>query len=633
MFDKKRIIKIIIFVVVISSSLYFGLPRLDNFSGVDEPYWSYDRVPKFWNSVKIQKWRSTNICDKPGVPLAIVSGTGLPFISENIKDLGKLRYKEKTESELQSIRGLYHKLRIPVFVFTLLILPLFYFLIKKLLGEKTANFSLIFIGLSPILLGISLIINSDSILWILTALSTLSLFNFFKSDKKKYLLLAGFSLGLSVITKYVANILFIYFFLLFFLEYIFWAYQKIKIGSYIKKAFLNYLVLIAVSTFTAFIFFPATWVKSSVLWNATLGNEVFSSTWPVFAAVILFFGIDILIFKSKASTFIFRYLVKYKKIIWRLVPAIFSVFSLIVFLYVFFKVKLYDLEGFISSPKGIGIDSEVVNQSLISLMTADKIGSFWHVLNQYIGAVSADIYSLFFSISPLVLISILVMFFFLFRQKEMKRDSITAIYIIIFFLAFYLGSAVNNVTTTVRYQIMIYPLAFILAAIGMKTLLDNVKFKEKLKFPLAYLLIIIILLISLFQIKPHFLAYASELLPKNLIVNLKGMGEGSIEAGNYLNNLSGAHEMTIWSDKGAVCESFVGKCHIKFREEIFTENQFDYFVVSTDRRSRSLKMSGGSVNEVDFRELYKNQNPEFEVIIGGREVNFVKVIKNNFSKE
>jgi len=248
------------------------------------------------------------------------------------------------------------------------------------------------------------------------------------------------------------------------------------------------------------------------------------------------------------------------------------------------------------------------------MISSEKISGLAFIVNQYIGSMTADLYSLMFSISPLILCLMLTPIFFIFRKKEIDRDLITAIYIIIFILFFYLGSAFNNVTTTVRYQIMTYPLVFIMAAIGMVQLLKYIKIKEDWKFPVAYVFSISILLFSLFQIKPNFLAYASEILPKDYIVNLKGMGEGSFEAGSYLNALPGAHEMTIWSDKGAVCEAFVGKCYIDFKNNTFRENNFDYFVVSTDRMSRSLKMSNGSIEDVDFNSLYSSKNSNFEFI-------------------
>lgn len=604
--QKKTIITLLIFISIISSSLYFGLPRLKDFSGVDEPYWSYDRVPKFWESVSKGKWRSTNICDKPGITLAMVSGAGLPFIPDDPRDYEYLRQHPKTPAEVETIRDAYFYLRLPVFLFTLAVLPLFYFLIKKLLGKTTARFALIFIGFSPVLLGISLIINSDAMLWILTALSTLSLFVFLKEGAKKYLLLSGFFLGLSVITKYVANILFVYFFFIFLLEYILYAHKHIELKKYLPQAFLNYLILFAVAMATAFAFFPATWVKFSVLLNATVTNAVFSSTWPLFAGIIGLLALDILFFKEKISTPVFDFFIRYKTALLKTIGGVFIALSLFVFLHVYLGVNVIDIESIIASPKGIGQGN---------------------LTERYLGAISADIYSLFFSISPLVLFFLLFSVFGIFRKKELKRESITAVYIIIFILVFYLGSAVNEVVTTVRYQIMTYPLAFVLAAIGAKQFIKLEKIKALVPAYAAYVVLIPVLLFSLFSIKPHFLAYASEILPKDMIVNLKGMGEGSLEAAYYLNTLPGAHEMTIWADKGAVCEAFVGRCFIDFKNKTFKENQMDYFVVSTDRRSRSLKMSGGQVGYADFNKLYAAQDPVFEVIIGGRDLNFVKVIK------
>ncbi|MCI0471343.1 MAG: glycosyltransferase family 39 protein, partial [Candidatus Aminicenantes bacterium] len=371
--------------MIISSSFYFGFQRLENFSGVDEPLWSYDRVPKFWNAVSTHNWKKTNICDKPGVPLAIVSGAGLPFI-ENPKSYRYLRFEPKTPEQLQDIRDVYFFLRLPVFLFTLAILPLFYFLIKKLLGKNTARFSIIFIGLSPILLGISLIINSDAMLWILSALATLGLFTYLKERHRKYLILSGFFLGLSVITKYVANILFVYFFLIFLLEYLFHAHRKIPIAKYLKRALIDYLILAATAVGTAFIFFPATWVKFSVLWNATLGNDVFSSTWPLFVGVIGLLAVDALAFRSKFSAIIFGFFAKYKRIISAAVAVLFLAFCAFVFLHVWAGFNVYDLQSIIASPKGIGEGS---------------------VIYKYAGAISADFYSLLFSISPLVLVLIL----------------------------------------------------------------------------------------------------------------------------------------------------------------------------------------------------------------------------------
>ncbi len=603
---KERIITILVFFCVVASIFYFGFRRLENFSGVDEPYWSYDRVPKFWNAVKDRKWKNTNLCDKPGIPLAIVSGAGLLFIDENPKDYKKLRYEPKTDEQLQQIRDIYFWLRLPVFLFTLAMLPVFYWLIKKLLGKSIARMSLIFIGLSPILLGISLIINSDAMLWILTALSTLSFFVFLKNGARKYLVFSGFFLGLSVITKYVANILFVYFFLIFILEYIFYAHGKIPVEKYLQKALANYLIIFAAALATAFAFFPAAWVRFSALVNATLGNEVFESTWPLFLGIIGLAAADSFLFQSRFSAVLLGFFAKHRIIIAKIIGALFLLLSAFVFLHIYGIVDFFDLQKIIASPKGIGGGN---------------------VLQKLAGAFSADAYSLLFSVSPLVLFFILFAAGGIFQKKEMGRDMITVVYIIIFIFIFYLGAAVNEVIATVRYQIMVYPLIFVMAAVGVGQVFKFEKIKKYVSLPVFHIAVIIVLLGSLFTTKPNFLAYASEILPKNFIVNLKGMGEGSLEAADYLSSLPDARNMTIWSDKGAVCERFSGKCFIDFKKETFEENKIDYFVVSTDRKSRSLKMSGSLKKIVNFEKLYAGENAVFEVIISNNPKNFVKIFK------
>ncbi|MDP1833421.1 MAG: glycosyltransferase family 39 protein [Candidatus Moranbacteria bacterium] len=565
------------------------------------------------------KWKKTNISDKPGIPLAIISGAGLPFLSENPKNLKGLRYEPKTPQQLQQIRDSYFYLRLPVFLFTLAMMPLFYWIIGKLLGENIARFSLIFIGLSPILLGISLIINADAILWILTALSTLSLFVFLKNNARKYLLLSGFFLGLSVITKYVANILFIYFFAIFFLEYILHAHKNMPVEKYLKLAITNYLLLFLTAMATAFIFFPATWIKFSVLIKATVGNVVFASVWPIFAGIVSILALDVLIFKTKFSSILFDFLIKYKRGLAKTISMIFLLFIVVVFLHIFFKINIFDIQGMVAAPKGIGLDLDTRDSQLDTLVASQKGAGLLDISQKYIGAILTDFYSLIFSISPIILFAILFAAINIVRAKKMERDSITALYIIFFILIFYLGSTVDNVIATVRYQIVIYPLAFILAAIGISELIKIEKIGKYLKLPVAYALLIIILLPSLFFIRPNYFAYSSEILPSNFLVNLKGMGEGSYEATDYLNNLPNAQSIAIWSDKATACDGFVGSCYWNKTRPA----KVDYYIVSTDRKSRTLK----SIS-FDLTSAYENEHPDFEVLIGNNPNNFVKVIKS-----
>jgi len=95
------------------------------------------------------------------------------------------------------------------------------------------------------------------------------------------------------------------------------------------------------------------------------------------------------------------------------------------------------------------------------------------------------------------------------------------------------------------------------------------KIKKNIPLPAVYLASIILLIFQSARRETELSGLRFRNLPKNFIVNLKGMGEGSFEAASYLNSLPNAHEMTIWSDKGAVCEAFAGNCFIDFKQKTF----------------------------------------------------------------
>ena len=233
--------------------------------------------------------------------LAIISGAGLPFIP-NPKESKSLAYQPKTAQQLNTIDNIYYYLRLPIFLFFLLALPLFYFLIKKLLGANIAIFSIIFIGLSPIILGITLIINPDSLLVIFLPLSVLSFLLFQKEEKKKYLYLSGLFLGLSLLTKYVANILYVYFIALIFLEYILDAKkQTVPLFRYLKNALFNYGLLVLISLAVYFVLFPATWIRPEMVLNGTVLSQAFESTWPIFAALLGLILLDTILLKNKIT--------------------------------------------------------------------------------------------------------------------------------------------------------------------------------------------------------------------------------------------------------------------------------------------------------------------------------------------
>jgi hypothetical protein len=361
------------------------------------------------------------------------------------------------------------------------------------------------------------------------------------------------------------------------------------------------LTLLFFATLTYFIFFPATWTNLQKLLEGTFLSKAFESTWPIFAVFFFFTGFDWFILKSRATDWILKKITRFKKVLFL---GLFLFFiSIIIFAIAdtYLGMYAFDFPEIISSPKNSP------NSPLIAMKS--------------VGNIVADFYGLIFSISPLALFGLLFgIASIIFKKKiSFSRINITVFYLVSLIIFYYLASTVNHVVATVRYQITLYPLAFIIAAIGIYKFLEFTKLTT-VKYKIITIIIVAIFsLVGIFSSRPHFFTYSSSLLPIEFLANYKGMGDGSYEAGQYLNTLPDAREINIWSDKGAVCAVFVGKCYTGYDAKILKNINFKYYVVSTDRSSKFS-------NRLNFKKAYVSENFEHIIILGNRPSNFVKVV-------
>jgi hypothetical protein len=600
-FSKQGKLASSILIIVVALNFGFGFYHLADFAAVDEPLWTYGRIPKFWSNIQDGEIYKTMISDKPGITVAILSGAGLHWVNPAYyKDVGM--DGENIENYLD-IRDLNIAMRLPLLIFSSLMLFLLYIFIKKLLGKPTALFSIILIGLSPLLLGIATIVNPDGILWIFTTLAMLSYFIFMKEKGNKYLYLSGVFLGLALLTKYVANILYVYFFGLIFLEYIFRAAsnKELRASEYFKKSFSDFFILIFFSLLTFFIFLPAAWVKISYIFSGTIFSEAFVSTWPVFVGLIAFVFLDMFFCKNRLIASFLGFFSRFKNQIVRFFPVIFLIFILVTIINTWLGMKMYDFESILASPKS--------SHSTFNLS----------------GLFLADFYSLIFGIAPMALISVLFLNIFRIIKKQIDDKAIWFFYIILFIILYYLASTVNMVSATVRYQIIIYPFIFILAAMGISELIKISGAKKYYVLPASYIILLLACAYSLNFIRPFYFCYASDLLPKRYVLNIKDMGDGSYEAAQYLNSLPNAKNLVVWTDKRGVCAFFVGQCTSGFDIDPKVGEKISYFIVSSGRETRTKNMSGPK-STFRLDKLYTQENYDWKLEIGGRPDNFVKII-------
>jgi 4-amino-4-deoxy-L-arabinose transferase-like glycosyltransferase len=604
--NRENVIVWLIFGIIILTNFFFGYSHLSQYSAVDEPYWTYDRTPDYWNNIKEHDWKGTKINDKPGIMVALISGPGLLF--ENPLLTKFMRRHVKTDADLALVQKINFAFRLPIYLFCFIGLGLYFFLVKKLLGKFIATVSLIFIGLSPIVLGQSLIINPDSLLWIFLPLSIISYLVYQKNNDRKFLYLAGAMMGFSILTKYVANLLYIFIPAMILIDY-FFRTEKTNTAAYFKKATKDFIIFTLISFAIYTLLFPAVWVNLKLLLKGTFFSKPFEKIWPFYFGLFGAAFLDIFLNKSRIISFFIKIVDRLKKINFSRYFGWLTL-SIIAFagMNVYLGMKFYNFQTILASPKSSG---DIV-KNLVGLP-----GNFF-----------AGYYALIFGLTPIVsLLFLAAIIFFITDKKPGNNVARKYIFISILFLFFYyLGSSASGVGATVRYQIALYPLTMIAAAIGVSWLFEKIKNKKSYHQYLIYLILFLFSAFSLFMIKPFYLAYSSYLLPNQYVLNLKGMGDGNYEVAQYLNNLPNADKLFIWSDKGGVCESFRGRCIIGQKKSDIEGITFDYFVTSIDRKSKNTKSNSIMKKQFDFDKLYDPNVYDYRVIIGGRINNFVKVV-------
>ncbi|MFZ3032087.1 MAG: hypothetical protein WA082_03555, partial [Candidatus Moraniibacteriota bacterium] len=447
-----------------------------------------------------------------------------------------------------------------------------------------------------------------------TPLSLLSYLIFLRRHSFRYLIFSGIFLGLALLTKYVSNIVFVFFLGLIFLEYLYHPKSAaISFALYLKKS-LKYLALLtftALSTF--YTLFPAVWVKPYKVLTGTVFSQAFEKVAPLFAVLIALILIDQWWNKSRFTSGLLTFLdARAKHVIAILIGAVFLGSLLITIGNTWSGMTIYDFSSLLSSPKTIAGKSD------------------------FLGVFLTNFYPLIFGVTPLVFLGLLIAPFFFLKKSWSESTALrTVFYFMIFILLYYIGTTVNNVAAIVRYQIILFPMAAIIAGITLEHLLVFVHKKLKVRempTPVFAASVLTFLgLLTLFT-TPFPLSYASSFLPATYHIDVKDMGAGSYEAAAFLNSLPDAKNMMIWTDKDGVCKFFVGGCSRGRNYSMLRERGLDYIVVSAGRESRTTKMMGGDIANqkpgiIRFDQYYDRTKPTYEIDINDRPSHYVKIFK------
>ncbi len=592
--------------IVFSLTLLFlvlGLRHIGQQTLVDEPLWMFNRVERYWQNFAEGDLRHTRPSDKPGVTISLLSGYAL--LSYPAPSTRKKTISPATREDLLV------KMRAPLVVFVALLLPLFYHVTRRLFGTTVALVSMSFIALSPLLLGMTRMINPDALLWILLPLTMLLFALALSTRAPRTIIATGLFFGLALLTKYVANVLFVFFPIMIILSAILspknhTAHSQRHI---LQTAFFIYVIIIIVALGTYTILLPSTWVHPVHILKGTLWSQAFAPLWKPFLVFLLLIFVDLYLLRQSVLTRIIRFFSRYQHIIVMIIA--YTLMAIILFTFVSAQYGMpFDYQHALQSPKS-------------ALRNVGALATFF-----------ADFYVLIFGISSIALFASLFALITLpthYRKKH-HTQAHTILILLTFIPFYYIGAIFGDVAATMRYQIALYPLVLLLAAIGVTMIL---RFLPRHLQQVTFFLLVCSLFATTLFVAPFYQSYANILLPRGDILNIKDMGDGSYQVAQYLNSLPNAHQNSVWADKSGVCASFVGSCTttVDVTRIAREKRHFDYYVISRGRQNLTTYKARNErnkktapANALRFEKLYTTTTPPLlTIILAHNPANYIKI--------
>lgn len=598
-----------LFALVLALYALFGSLHLTQFVTADEHYWLYERVPKYWNAWGDWELRKTFINDKPGVTLALVTGPALlvlPDTSDHCVEQDNRLYDCRVEDTPRLLLAF----RLPILIANGLILVYLFFLLTRLFGPWVALFASIFTALSPILIGMTQIVNPDALLWSTSAAALLSYLAVLKSGQRRDIIMTILFTTLALLSKYTALILFPTFALAALIRFLAApiGVSTDDLSRSLKADMLRLISIAAASAFFVLIFVPAFLLdrKYSAEYLATVPNK--EVLLFIFAPLVLIFLGDIFFFRSRLLLFC-------RSVVQRIIPFLRSIalFGLLLILAVIAARYLFPSWGIYAIPFDIK-----------DLTDARYHSSIPNVFEAFFLEWNA----ILFSLPPILLASLALLALFGLR-KRFPTDAPTIILLALFAFGFTLILIHSNILATARYAIMLFPVLAALGAFGLAEVARLGADQGREWRPAIAVFAITASMLSLVAIHPFYANYANVLLPKKALV-ADAWGYGGYEAAAYLNALPNAAELTVWSDYYGVCEFFVGKCLTAYT---FNGNEIqpDYYVLTRRGEARYMsrferweRLSGLTAHRY-YRQIAIP--PAWSLEIDGRSGNYVKVFK------
>ncbi len=560
---KEQLALLVLFLLFIT----IGSIGLGKFFTTDETFWFTKWVEQYATAYLSGNVADTNFSNYPGVFHSFLCGAVNLFMDNDFLNS-------------KNIETYLFWWRFPILLFNALSLIGVYYLLKKFFSP-VQSFTIVFlIAFTPIILGMSRIVNSDSPLWSTTLISILSFIVFVREQKNKYLIISGVFMGMALASKYNAILLFIYQPVILGLEFIF---NKIKQKDY-KKILLKTLLVWLVALLIFSFFLPAVFVEPKLFRARIFGIFIKN---PIFLATIALLSIDTFILKNKIFTFL-KDKIKLNKYFVIILPSLFLVILIVTLIIQYF-----------------GLQPESWSAPTVQ----------WEV--PFFKAVYSNFSSYISSQQIFVLAGFLTFAVVSLLPKSKKLDFSIPIIMLVMTFLFILGTVLQAVDAAGhRYIIMLYPYSIILSVWAFSF------FKKK------YIIFIIIAIISLVDIAilyPKFYIFYNN---KTTYTTQKpySWAIGGYDLAQELNKLPNAKDITVYADRFSINHFFDGYTETIFETQISKINEFDYLCLSKAGRSQ-VNMSPA------LEDYYTMPKDSFEYYLGSEKHGWIGLIKVDKNKK
>lgn len=588
-------------IIVLGISLIFMLNHLGQFMSVDEPKWFYKRVPQFGHAIITFNLGGTYINDKPGILPAAISGIEHLFINHS-------NFQPNRNPVEESFEKVLFFWRLPIVIFNIIIIAIIYLLLKDLFDPDFAILFISFIAINPIIIGISQIVNPDATLWSTGFVSILAFFLYLKTNFKKYLYISGFFLGLALLSKYFATLIYILLIISIVIEYL--IDDNLNIKHLLRRLF-DFSLLVGISMMVYTIFFPATWINPLLIFKGTILSGILKPAYFIIIPGLFFLFCDVFFWKGRFLNF-FRQK-KILHLVIRLISLITVIYSGYLLLNLFSNYSFFDLNEFMCCYNFNEFSrSDILNASAyITIMTLTP--TLFLVLLIFVVSISIKGSNFL---------------------KSCNLNQINLIYSVIFFIILYfLGSSLSRNTVIPRYQVILYPMYSLIASVVIISLI-----KKKNILQLITILIVILNIFVVFQSSPFYLQYENTLNVHNAVIS-EAWGYGGYELAQEINKISNAKNISIWVDREGFNEFFLGNGYFRSSSNPFKNENIDYLVLTWGGKrilNRELKDHEFDESMDDFQLNYSmgnvllnyyDKDPLYQITINNNPNNYIKLVK------